>query len=84
LEYGVRLLAIVLSLHFFEPCSAWSADPQKLEKLVIGYQAPVASLGILDVMRKSGLFKKNGLNVDLVYIKGSEIVSQCMRRMMLC
>ena len=51
---------------------------QKLEKLVIGYPAPVASLGIIDVMRKAGLFKKYGLNVDLVYIQGSPILTAAM------
>ena len=51
------------------------AFAQKLEKLVIGYPAPVASLGIIDVMRKGGLFKKNGLDVDLVYIQGSPILT---------
>jgi NitT/TauT family transport system substrate-binding protein len=55
---------------------ARSAD--KLEKLVIGYPAPVASLGIVDVMRKAGLFKKNGLDVDLVYIQGSPILTTAM------
>ena len=57
---------------------AHAADAQKLEKLVIGYPAPVASLGIVDVMRKSGLFKKNGLDVDLVYIQGSPILTTAM------
>src|SRR5688572_16341905 len=51
---------------------------QKLEKLVIGYPAPVASLGIIDVMRKGGLFKNNGLEVDLVYIQGSPILTTAM------
>ena len=55
-----------------------SADAQKLEKLVIGYPAPVASLGIIDVMRKGGLFKKNGLDVDLVYIQGSPVLTAAM------
>jgi ABC-type nitrate/sulfonate/bicarbonate transport system substrate-binding protein len=54
------------------------ASAQKLEKLVIGYPAPVASLGIVDVMRKGGLFKKNGLDVDLVYIQGSPILTAAM------
>jgi hypothetical protein len=31
---------------------------QKLEELVIGYPAPVASLGIIEVMRRAGLFRK--------------------------
>jgi NitT/TauT family transport system substrate-binding protein len=58
--------------------SGWSADAPKLEKLVIGYPAPVASLGIIDVMRKGGLFRKNGLDVDLVYIQGSPILTTAM------
>lgn len=56
--YRALLLASVICLNFFEPYCARSADAQKLEKLVIGYPAPVASLGIVDVMRKGGLFKK--------------------------
>lgn len=63
---------------FFRPPALWSADGQKLEKLVIGYPAPVASLGIIDVMRKAGLFKKYGLDVDLVYIQGSPILTAAM------
>src|SRR4026207_2259081 len=60
------------------PQTAGAADATKLENLVIGYPAPVASLGIIDVMRKSGLFKKNGLDVDLVYIQGSPILTTAM------
>ncbi len=57
---------------------SFSVYAQKLEKLVIGYPAPVASLGIIDVMRKAGLFKKYGLDVDLVYIQGSPILTAAM------
>ena len=69
-------LAILFFLLLIFPPSLASA--QKLEKLVIGYPAPVASLGIVDVMRKAGLFKKNGLDVDLVYIQGSPILTAAM------
>jgi ABC-type nitrate/sulfonate/bicarbonate transport system substrate-binding protein len=62
----------------FRPPALWSADGQRLEKLVIGYPAPVASLGIIDVMRKASLFKKYGLDVDLVYIQGSPILTAAM------
>ena len=55
-----------------------TSHAQKLEKLVIGYPAPVASLGIIEVMRKGGLFRKNGLDVDLVYIQGSPILTTAM------
>jgi ABC-type nitrate/sulfonate/bicarbonate transport system substrate-binding protein len=67
-----------LLCNFFRPPALWSADGQKLERLVIGYPAPVASLGIIDVMRKAGLFKKYGLDVDLVYIQGSPILTAAM------
>ena len=67
-----------LFLIVFRPAFLWPADGQKLEKLVIGYPAPVASLGIVDVMRKAGLFKKYGLDVDLVYIQGSPILTAAM------
>jgi NitT/TauT family transport system substrate-binding protein len=68
----------LLFWNVFRPPALWSADGQKLEKLVIGYPAPVASLGIVDVMRKAGLFKKYGLDVDLVYIQGSPILTSAM------
>src|SRR5258706_14609227 len=71
-----NLFASLVALEFSELSS--SADAQKLEKLVIGYPAPVASLGIIDVMRKGGLFKKNGLDVDLVFIQGSPILTTAM------
>ena len=67
-----------LAVVFFCAPHAQAADAQKLEKLVIGYPAPVASLGIIEVMRRAGLFKKNGLDVDLVYIQGSPILTTAM------
>ena len=69
-------LAFTLAVIF--PRIGWPADAAKLEKLVIGYPAPVASLGIIDVMRKGGLFRKYGLDVDLVYIQGSPILTTAM------
>ncbi len=78
MTYRLLFVACLLCVRLLTPCFAWSADGQKLEKLVIGYPAPVASLGIIDVMRKGGLFKKNGLDVDLVYIQGSPILTTAM------
>ena len=51
---------------------------QKLEKLTIGYPAPVASLATIDVIKKAGIFKKYGLDVELVYIQGSPILTAAM------
>ncbi len=76
MRFLTAILVLLLQLHFVGP--SWSAEAQKLEKLLIGYPAPVASLGILEVMRRAGLFKKNGLDVDLVYIQGSPILTTAM------
>lgn len=51
---------------------------QMPEKLVIGYPAPVASLATIDVINKAGIFKKYGLDVQLVYIQGSPILTAAM------
>ena len=76
--YCRLVVASLLCVGLLMPSSVWPADNQKLEKLVIGYPAPVASLGIVDVMRKAGLFRKNGLDVDLVYIQGSPVLTTAM------
>jgi NitT/TauT family transport system substrate-binding protein len=70
--------SLILVLFSISTISLDSAHAQKLEKLVIGYPAPVASLGIIDVMRRAGLFRKNGLDVDLVYIQGSPVLTTAM------
>src|SRR4051812_47148625 len=80
-ETSMRLRFFTCALIVATAAAPWTAPPafaQKLEKLVIGYPAPVASLGIIDVMRKGGLFRKSGLDVDLVYIQGSPILTAAM------
>ena len=72
------MTVVFLLLTALYPATPRSAETPKLEKLVIGYPAPVASLGIIEVMRKGGLFRKNGLDVDLVYIQGSPILTAAM------
>ena len=71
----IFIIVLWIGVWLNQPFTAYA---QKLEKLVIGYPAPVASLGIIDVMRKGGLFKKNGLDVDLVFIPGSPILTAAM------
>ncbi len=57
---------------------ALPADAAKIQKIVIGYAAPVASLAIIDVIKKAGIFRKNGLDVELVYIQGSGVLTAAM------
>lgn len=69
--------AVVSILFLFGPRMP-EASSQKLEKVVIGYPAPVASLATIDVIKKAGIFKKHGLDVDLVYIQGSPMLTAAM------
>src|ERR1044071_7310121 len=69
---------LLLLLVCFCPSSVPGAEGPKLQKLVIGYAAPVASLGIIDVINKAGLFRKQGLEVELVLIAGSGVLTAAL------
>ncbi len=74
-----KLCAVsLLFLFLLRSGPAWPAEGSKLQKLVIGYAAPVASLGIIDVIKKGGLFRKQGLDVELVFIQGSGVLTAAM------
>jgi len=68
----------LLLLLLFHSDPVLPAEAPKLQKLVIGYAAPVASLAIIDVIKKGGLFKKHGLDVELVFIPGSGVLTAAM------
>jgi hypothetical protein len=76
------LLPLSLASSQWDPCCRDSARGVARSCLAalswVFWPAPVASLGIIDVMRKAGLFKKYGLDVDLVYIQGSPILTAAM------
>jgi NitT/TauT family transport system substrate-binding protein len=72
--YAIGLLLLL----FFDSVPARAAEGTQLQKLVIGYAAPVASLGIIDVIKRGGLFRKHGLDVELVYIQGSGVLTAAM------
>lgn len=73
-----RYIAILLASALFYSTSLSAAEGPKLQKLVIGYAAPVASLGIIDVINKGGFFHKYGLDVELVFIQGSGVLTAAM------
>ncbi len=66
-----RALLIAILFCFLSPWAVGAADMPKLEKLIIGYPAPVASLGIVEVMRKAGL-REVRLRFDF---QGTELVT---------
>jgi NitT/TauT family transport system substrate-binding protein len=55
-----------------------AAESQNLQRLTIGYPALATTLAAIAVIQKGGLFKKHGLDVDLVYISGSPLLTAAM------
>ncbi len=58
------------------PLSA--AEATNLQKLTIGYPALASTIATIAVIQKGGFFKKYGLDVDLVYISGSPLLTAAM------
>jgi hypothetical protein len=69
--------AILIVFLFFHPTLAISADGTKLQKLVIGYAAPVASLAMIDVMKKGGLFRRHGSRSRACVYSGKRSSDSC-------
>lgn len=53
------------------------AEAQRQPKLVMGYPTPGAGITI-EVIRRAGFFKKHGLDVDLVLLSGSSLLTTAM------
>ena len=71
------VLAFIIS-SYVNPRHASTAESQNLQKLTIGYPALVTTLATIAVIQKGGFFKKHGLDVDLVYIAGSPLLTAAM------
>ena len=73
--------ALLLVLMFWvgvRPFNIRAAESQNLQKLTIGYPALVTTLATIAVIQKAGFFKKHGLDVELVYIAGSPLLTAAM------
>jgi NitT/TauT family transport system substrate-binding protein len=76
-----RCFAFVVALGFSalpNPNRSSAAEIENLQKLTIGYPALVTTLATIAVIQKAGFFKKHGLDVDLVYIAGSPLLTAAM------
>jgi ABC-type nitrate/sulfonate/bicarbonate transport system substrate-binding protein len=60
------------------PLKLSAAEAEKLQQLTIGYPALVTTLATIAVIQKAGFFQKFGLDVDLVYIAGSPLLTAAM------
>ncbi|HEY7559885.1 MAG TPA: ABC transporter substrate-binding protein [Candidatus Binatia bacterium] len=76
-----RFGASVLALSLFGALNSSqvaAAESQGLQKLTIGYPALATTLATIAVIQKAGLFKKYSLDVDLVFISGSPLLTAAM------
>lgn len=76
-RYCTLALILVFS-GLLNPWKIGAAESQNLQKVTIGYPALVATLATIAVIQKGGFFKKHGLDVDLVYIAGSPLLTAAM------
>jgi NitT/TauT family transport system substrate-binding protein len=76
-KYCALVLILILSLPF-NLLKPRPAESQNLQKVTIGYPALVTTLATIAVIQKGGFFKKHGLDVDLVYIAGSPLLTAAM------
>ena len=62
----IRAVGFILSLFLVAPVFAQA----KLERMHVGYSAQAGAFAPIWITKEAGFFKKNGLDVDLVFIPG--------------
>jgi NitT/TauT family transport system substrate-binding protein len=55
-----------------------SVEAQQLEKLNVGYSGTGISQYVMELPRKQGIFRKNGLEPEIVYVGSGTILSQAL------
>jgi NitT/TauT family transport system substrate-binding protein len=76
-RFGALVLVLTLSA-VLNSSQVAAAESQGLQRLTIGYPALATTLATIAVIQKAGLFKKYGLDVDLVFISGSPLLTAAM------
>jgi NitT/TauT family transport system substrate-binding protein len=71
LKFVVGMLALTVSL-----TAAQTAHGQSLDKIRLGYSGTGINNYVLDMARRTGIFKKNGIEVESVYINSGSLLSQ--------
>lgn len=71
----VLVIAFIAGL-FSQPGAARSQD--KLEKMNVGYSAQAGAFAPIWITKEAGLFKKNGLDANLVFIPGGPTAAAAM------
>ena len=75
-SFPLALLIALLSSPFLLPSNP--AHPQTLAKIRIGYSGTGDSQYILELPRRQGIFQKNGLDPEIVYVNSGTLLSQAL------
>jgi len=76
MKYGqslIGLLAILVSLF-----GTQAAKSQSLEKIRLGYSGTGINNYVLEMGKRTGIFKKNGIDVEVVYVNSGSLLSQAL------
>src|SRR5918995_7075860 len=75
----VAVVCLVIALLFF-PAGAYSADTadRSLEKLIITYSSVSGNMAPLWITHERGFFRKNGLDVQIVFIESGSTAVQSL------
>src|SRR5712691_10892444 len=70
----VWLVALTILVIMYSAFAADVASAAALTKIRVGYPSPSASMYPLFVTKEAGLFEKNGLDAELIYVQGVQMV----------
>jgi len=73
---SIRTLCAVAALYLF--FSAGIADSQELKKIKIGYPAIASNQIHIWVAKDAGLFKRYGLDAELIFFRGGQLATQAL------
>jgi NitT/TauT family transport system substrate-binding protein len=69
------VLLIAVTILFFAPVSRLSAQVNKLR---VGYSSVSAGQSVLWVTKEAGIFQKNGLDVELLFVQSASLMAQAL------
>src|SRR5262245_44377935 len=69
---------VILALSLFLPFSLCSAVSAQLTKMTVGYSAMTSAHLPAWLAKEAGIFAKNGLDVQLVYVRGGATVMMAL------
>ena len=72
-DWLIALLATLVSLSGMQAATA-----QGLEKIRLGYSGTGINNYVLEMGKRTGIFKKNGLELEVVYVNSGSLLSQAL------